>query len=83
MPRNRNDRPPQYCADKKVEKDKKHSHKGTVGHPAIVAQPSKKTPQIDADTSPSNSVTHALYKQGEEPRVHHEPEAGKSDTDAE
>lgn len=33
-------------------------------------QPGKKPKLIDADTGPSNSVAHQMYKDGEEPRVH-------------
>ncbi len=75
--------PRNVAHDKKVENDKKHQHEETLGNPASAPQPGKKTPQIDVDTPPSNSVAHDLYKQGEEPRVHHEPEADKIDTDAE
>ncbi len=78
--------PRNVAHDKKVENDKKHHHEETAGHPATGTQPGKKTPQIDADTAPSNSVAHELYKQGEEPRVHHDAdhhdsEKGNSDAD--
>ncbi len=56
--------------DKKVAQDKQHRGEEVVVNAAIVPQPGKKPPQIDADTGPSNSVAHEMYKQGEEPRVH-------------
>jgi hypothetical protein len=37
---------------------------------APAPQPGKKPALIDADTGPSNSVAHQMYKDGHEPRVH-------------
>ena len=57
--------------DKTVAQDKKDDGQvAAAGQPAIVPQPGRKPPLIDADTDPSNSVAHELYKQGYEPRVH-------------
>ncbi len=66
--------------DKKVAQDKLHNGEAVVDNAAIVPQPGKKPPQIDADTAPSNSVAKQMYKQGEEPRVHRDEGAdGKLD----
>lgn len=56
--------------DKKVAMDKQDAGEAVVENAAVVPQPGKKPPQLDADTGPSNSVARELYKQGEEPRVH-------------
>lgn len=56
--------------DKTVALDKKHQGQDVVENSAIVPQPGKKPPLIDADTGPSNSVAHQMYKDGLEPRVH-------------
>lgn len=56
--------------DKTVAQDKKHHGEAVVENAAIVPQPGMKPPLIDADTGPSNSVAHDMYKQGYEPRVH-------------
>ena len=51
-----------------------------VENSAIVPQPGKKPPLIDADTGPSNSVAHQMYKDGLEPRVHSDvPEQSQDD----
>ena len=56
--------------DKTVAQNKKHHGEAVVEHAAVVPQPGKKPKLIDADTGPSNSVAHQMYKDGEEPRVH-------------
>lgn len=56
--------------DKNVAQQKKDSGQAVVENSSIVPQPGRKPPLIDADTDPSNSVAHEMYKQGEEPRVH-------------
>ncbi len=56
--------------DKTVALDKKHQGRDVVENSAIVPQPGKKPPLIDADTGPSNSIAHQMYKDGLEPRVH-------------
>jgi len=56
--------------DKTVALNKKHQGQDVVENSAIVPQPGKKPPLIDADTGPSNSVAHQMYKDGLEPRVH-------------
>lgn len=56
--------------DKTVAHDKKGHGAAVVENAAIVPQPGKKPPLIDADTGPSNSVAHEMYKAGLEPRVH-------------
>ena len=56
--------------DKKVAQQKKAHGKDVVENASTVPQPGKKPHLIDADTGPSNSVAHAMYKHGEEPRVH-------------
>lgn len=64
--------------DKTVAQDKKNHGQAVVEKSSIVPQPGKKPALIDADTGPSNSVAHEMYKNGEEPRVHvdaPEPEA--------
>ena len=58
--------------DKTVALNKKHQGQDVVENSAIVPQPGKKPPLIDADTGPSNSVAHQMYKDGLEPRVHTE-----------
>jgi hypothetical protein len=64
-------------ADKKEAQDKRHRGEEVVENAAVVPQPGKKPPLIDDDTGPSNSVAHAMYLEGEEPRVLRE-----SDVDA-
>jgi hypothetical protein len=70
--------------DKAVAQDKKHHGQAVVENAAIAPQPGKKPPLIDADTGPSNSVAHQMYKDGLEPRVHvdapdePEPDADKT-----
>lgn len=56
--------------DKTVAHDKKRRGEPVVENAAVVPQPGKKPSLIDADTAPSNSVAHEMYKHGEEPRVH-------------
>ena len=56
--------------DKTVALNKKHQGQDVVENSAFVPQPGKKPPLIDADTGPSNSVAHQMYKDGLEPRVH-------------
>ena len=56
--------------DKTVALDKKHQGQDVVENSAIVPQPGKKPPLIDADTGPSNSVAHEMYRNGLEPRAH-------------
>ena len=56
--------------DKTVAMDKKRHGEAVVENSSIVPQPGRKPPLIDADTGPSNSVAHQMYKDGEEPRVH-------------
>jgi hypothetical protein len=71
--------------DKTVAMDKKKHGQAVVEHSSIVPQPGKKPPLIDADTGPSNSVAHEMYKHGEHPRVHVEPvedEASDAEADA-
>jgi len=68
--------------DKKVAQDKRHRGEEVVENAAVVPQPGKKPQLIDADTGPSNSVAHEMYKHGEEPRVHRDDgdsEHAKSD----
>ena len=56
--------------DKTVAMDKKRHGEAVVENSSIAPQPGRKPPLIDADTGPSNSVAHQMYKDGEEPRVH-------------
>lgn len=56
--------------DKTVAQDKKNHGQAVVENSSIAPRPGKKPPLIDADTGPSNSVAHQMYKDGEEPRVH-------------
>ena len=68
--------------DKTVAMDKKRHGEAVVEHASVVPQPGRKPPLIDADTGPSNSVAHQMYKNGEEPRVHaDQPERGAADPD--
>ena len=68
--------------DKTVAMDKKRHGEAVVEHSSIVPQPGRKPPLIDADTGPSNSVAHRMYKGGEEPRVQvDEPKPDAADTD--
>lgn len=68
--------------DKAVAQDKKHHGEAVVENASVVPQPGKKPPLIDADTGPSNSVAHQMYKDGLEPRVHEgTPEHPEPDTD--
>jgi hypothetical protein len=55
--------------DKTVAQDKKNHGEAVVENSSIQPQPGKKPALIDADTGPSNSVAHEMYKRGEEPRV--------------
>ena len=74
--------------DKTVAMDKKHNGQPVVENAAVVPQPGKKPALIDADTGPSNSVAHEMYKHGEDPRVsdeakaqrHEKPAAGEAST---
>ena len=53
-----------------------------VENSSIVPQPGRKPPLIDADTGPSNSVAHQMYKDGAEPRVQVEaPETDAAEAD--
>lgn len=56
--------------DKNVAQQKKNDGQAVVENSSIVPQPGKKPPLIDADTGPSNSIAHEMYKRGEESRVH-------------
>jgi hypothetical protein len=56
--------------DKAVAQDKKHHGEPVVENASVVPQPGKKPALIDADTGPSNSVAHRMYKDGLEPRVY-------------
>ena len=68
--------------DKTVAMEKKRHGEAVVEHASIVPQPGRKPPLIDADTGPSNSVAHQMYKDGEEPRVHVDaPEEVVADAD--
>ena len=68
--------------DKTVAQDKKNHGEAVVENSSIVPQPGKKPPLIDADTDPSNSVAHQMYKDGEEPRIHQDaPDASAGDVD--
>jgi len=68
--------------DKAVAQDKKHHGQAVVENAAVVPQPGKKPHLIDADTGPSNSVAHQMYKDGLEPRVHVDaPEASDAKAD--
>ena len=62
--------------DKNVAQDKKSRGEAVVEHASIVPQPGKKPALIDADTDPSNSIAHQMYKDGEEPRVHRDESDG-------
>ena len=55
--------------DKTVAMDKKRHGEAVVENSSIAPQPGRKPPLIGADTGPSNSVAHEMYKRGEEPRV--------------
>jgi hypothetical protein len=66
--------------DKTVAQDKKNHGQAVVENSSIVPQPGKKPALIDADTGPSNSVAHEMYKNGEEPRVHVDAEEDDSAT---
>jgi hypothetical protein len=68
--------------DKTVAMDKKRHGEAVVDNSSVVPQPGRKPPLIDADTGPSNSVAHQMYKDGEEPRVHVDaPERDRTDAD--
>lgn len=68
--------------DKAVAQDKKHHGQAVVENAAVVPQPGKKPHLIDADTGPSNSVAHQMYKDGLEPRVHGDaPEKSDAEVD--
>ena len=69
--------------DKKVQDEKKKHGEAAVPDSSETPQPGKKPPLIDADTGPSNSVAHQMYKDGEQPRVHVDaPESAEADADA-
>ena len=55
--------------DKTVAQDKRHRGEAVVENAAVVPQPGMKPALIDADTGPSNSVAHDMYKKGFEPRI--------------
>jgi len=65
--------------DKKVAQDKKSHGETVVENAAVSPQPGKKPHLIDDHTGPSNSVASAMYKQGEEPRVHRDDGLGEKD----
>ena len=66
--------------DKTVAQDKKNHGEAVVEHASVVPQPGKKPALIDADTDPSNSVAHRMYKDGQQPRVHvDQPDAAEAD----
>lgn len=67
--------------DKTVAQDKQDHGQAIVENAAIVPQPGKKPPLVDADTGPSNSVAHDMYKQGYEPRVRGKIANGKAAND--
>lgn len=68
--------------DKTVAHDKKSHGQPVVEYSSIVPQPGRKPPLIDADTGPSNSVAHQMYKDGAQPRVHSDAaEAATAHTD--
>lgn len=68
--------------DKTVALDKKRHGEAVVENAAVVPQPGRKPPLIDADTGPSNSVAHQMYKDGGTPRVHVDaPEAAPVEPD--
>lgn len=69
--------------DKAVAQDKKHRGEAVVENAAVVPQPGKKPALIDDDTGPSNSVAHAMYKDGQEPRVHSDAKEQRHDKPAE
>jgi len=54
--------------DKKVADEKRQRGEDVKGNAAVQPQPGRKPPQIDADTEPSDTRAHELYKQGETPR---------------
>lgn len=56
--------------DKAVAQDRKQHGQAVVENAAVAPQPGKKPHLIDADTGPSNSVAHQMYKDGQQPRVH-------------
>lgn len=68
--------------DKTVAQTKKNHGEAVVENAAVVPQPGKKPALIDADTGPSNSVAHELYKQGHEPRAHTDAKPQRTDTPA-
>ena len=60
-----------------------HQGQAVVENAAVVPQPGMKPALIDADTGPSNSVAHRMYKDGHEPHVHVDaPDAADADADA-
>ena len=65
--------------DKKVAQNKKSHGEAVVENAAVAPQPGKKPHLIDDHTSPSNSVASAIYKQGEEPRVHRDDDHDAKD----
>ncbi len=68
--------------DKAVAQDKKNRGEAVVENAAVVPQPGKKPHLIDADTGPSNSVAHQMYKDGLEPRMHVDtPEENDAEAD--
>lgn len=62
--------PRNIAHDKAVAQDKQHQGQAVVENAAVAPQPGKKPHILDADTGPSNSVAHQMYKDGLEPRVH-------------
>ena len=56
--------------DKTVAMDKKRHGEAVVEPAAIVPQPGRKPPLIDADAGPSNSVAKQMAKDGAAPRVY-------------
>ena len=65
--------------DKTVAQDKKNHGEAVVENAAVVPQPGKKPALIDADTGPSNSVAHEMYKKGQEPRAHTDAKTSRDD----
>lgn len=56
--------------DKTVALDKKHQGQDVVENSAIVPQPGKKPPLIDADTGPSTASRTRCTGTASEPRAH-------------
>jgi hypothetical protein len=64
--------------DKTVAQDKKNRGEPVVENASVAPQPGRKPPLLDGDTDPSNSVAHALYKDGATPREQRDAPAGDS-----